>query len=262
LEERDAAVVPLTIRFGDEELVDRTQLSPKEFWDRVITGQCQPETAAPAPGAFQAAFRESLQLGYDGVLCLTLSSGVSATYQAAVSAAREVAGEIPVRVFDTLAMSVAQGIIVLEALELSESGRNLDELEEAAASSRERTRLFGLVDSLDYLRRGGRIGGAAALVGSLLSIKPVVEVRNGTVELESRQRTRARSFQYLASRVLEARPLTRIAVASGAATDVEDLLTLLEEAHPTHDPVIVDLGPVVGSHTGPGSIGLALERER
>jgi fatty acid-binding protein DegV len=99
-------------------------------------------------------------------------------------------------------------------------------------------------------------------MGSLLSIKPVIEVRDGVVEVESKQRTRSRSLQYLAGKALEAGPLERLAVANGAAPDIDEVLTMLEAVHPEHETVVSDLGPVIGSHTGPGTVGVCFQVAR
>jgi DegV family protein with EDD domain len=112
------------------------------------------------------------------------------------------------------------------------------------------------------LKKGGRIGGAAHLVGSLLSIKPVIEVRNGVVEVESKQRTRSRALQYLAAKALDSGPLERLAVANGVARDVDELLALLENARPEHEMVLSELGPVIGAHAGPGTVGVCFQLAR
>lgn len=259
VEERGVRIVPLKIRFGDEELVDREELSTKEFWDRVVTGQTGPETAAPSPGAFQSAFLDAAEEGRSGVLCVTLSSRLSATYQAACTAAETVADRIPVRVVDSLTLTMGQGLLVLAATDQAEEGRSLDEIEASIEEQKGRTRVFGVFGDLDFLRRGGRIGGAAHLLGSLLSIKPVIEVRSGLVEVESKQRTRQRSLQYLASKALEAAPLERLAVANGAARDFGEVVDSLRAMSPAHEMLLTELGPVIGSHTGPGTIGVCFQ---
>lgn len=258
-EDRGVRVVPLSIRFGPEELVDREELSTKEFWDRVTTGTVMPETAAPSPGAFQQAFVGAADEGADGVICITLSSGVSATYQAACTAAAAVADRIRVVVVDSLSMTMGLGLLVVSAVDLAGSGATVDTIEAEVLRRRDRTRVFGVIDSLDFLKRGGRIGGASQLLGSLLSIKPVIEIRNGVVEVESRQRTRSRSLEYLASKALEAGPIDRLAVANGAAGDVDELLGALEKAAPAHELLVTELGPVIGAHGGPGTIGLCFQ---
>jgi DegV family protein with EDD domain len=255
-EDKGVRIIPLKIRFGSEELVDREELSTKEFWDRVITGPDMPETAAPSPGTFQSTFEEASAAGREGVLCVTISSRLSATHQAATTAASAMAGKIPVRVVDSLSVTMGQGLLVLSACDRIAEGASLEQIADEVDEMKMRTRVFGVFGSLDYLRRGGRIGGAAHLVGSLLSIKPVIEVRDGVVEVESKQRTRQRSLQYLASKALEAGELERLAVANGASKDVGEVLDILRSAKTEHEMVVGDLGPVIGSHTGPGTVGV------
>lgn len=258
-EDRGVRVVPLTIRFGDEELVDREQLSTKEFWDRITTGSVIPETAAPSPGSFQTAFTEAADEGADGVVCVTLSSGISATYQAAMTAAAQVSDRIPVAVVDSLSLTMGEGLLVLGAVEVAGRGATLQEVESELIAWRDRTRVFGVIDSLEFLKRGGRIGGAQQLMGSLLSIKPVIEIRNGVVEVESRQRTRLRSLQYMADKARTAGRLERVAVANGAASDINEVLSRLQDLDTAHELIVTDLGPVVGAHGGPGTIGLCFQ---
>jgi DegV family protein with EDD domain len=248
-------IVPLSVRFGDEELLDRKELSTDEFWLRCKASSRLPETAAPSPGAFQEAFLR-VEPG-DSVVCLTLSGKLSATYQSAQLAADGVADRVAVRLVDTNSVTVGQGVVVLAAAEAAAGGASLDDVVALAESVMLRTRSYGIVDTLDHLEKGGRIGGAKALIGSLLSIKPVIVIRNGVVEEESKQRTRSRSIRYLAEKVRAAGPLDRLAVAHGAAPDIGDLLDLLSDIHPVHNIITVDLGPVVGTHAGPGTIGIA-----
>lgn len=252
-------IVPLSIRFGDEELLDRHELSPAEFWRRCKDAPALPETAAPPPGAFQQAFEAAAAEGAGGVLCLTISSGVSATYQSARSAAEAMAGRLPVEVVDTRTLTMGEGLICLGAAEVAQRGGDLATVRSAAESLRGRTRAFGVVDTLDHLQRGGRIGGAAALLGSLLSIKPVIEVRNGVVEQESKQRTRARSLEYLIGKARQDAPLDRLAVCNGAAEDIDVVVKGLADVAVAHELVVVDLGPVVGTHAGPGTIGVCYQ---
>jgi DegV family protein with EDD domain len=252
-------VVPLTIRFGDEELADRRELSPAEFWRRCRESAALPETAAPSPGAFQAAFEAAADDGADAVLCLTLSSGVSATYQSALAGAEATGGRIPVRVVDTRSLTMGQGLMCVAAAERAAEGAGIEELAHLVEGLAARTRVMGVLGSLDHLQRGGRIGGAAALVGSLLSIKPVIQVKDGVVEQESRQRTRARALDYLVAKCRADAPLERIAVADGAADDIDAVASRLREIETAHPLLVVDLGPVVGTHAGPGTVGLCYQ---
>lgn len=252
-------VVPLTIRFGEEELLDRRDVSPAEFWRRCKASASLPETAAPPPGAFRTAFENCADAGADGVVCLTLSAGVSATHQAALTGAEALGGTVPVEVIDTRSVTMGQGLICIAAAELAAAGASLDAV---AAHAREligRTRVLGIVGTLDHLQRGGRIGGAAALVGSLLSIKPVIEVRDGVVEQESRQRTRGRAVDYLVAKVCADAPLDRLAICDGAAPDIDAIVARLHDLELAHELVVTELGPVVGTHSGPGAVGICYQ---
>jgi len=250
--------VPLTIRFGAEEFVDGKDLTTEEFWARCKASSVLPETSAPSPGAFQEAFVAAAEADYDGVLCLSLSSEVSATYQAAVAAAKGVGDRIPVRTVDSRSLTMGLGLMALDAAELAATGATLDELEDRVAGLVKRTQVYGVVDTLEHLEKGGRIGGAQKLLGSLLSIKPVVTLLDGRVEEESKQRTRGRSLRYLADKAKNSPPISRLAVCNGAAPDIDEVLGMLDGVPTDHPLVVTDLGPVVGTHTGPGTIGLCI----
>jgi DegV family protein with EDD domain len=254
--QRELTIVPLSIRFGSEEFVDGSTLSTDEFWARCAASPVLPETSAPSPGAFQEAFLAAADAGYDGVLSISLSAGVSATHQAAVAAAKAVSDRIPVRTVDSRLMTMGQGLMALDVADLAALGATLDELSTRASQLIPRTSVFGVLDNLEHLEKGGRIGGARALLGSLLSIKPVVTLVDGVVAEESKQRTRSRSLRYLADKAKDSAPLSRLAVCNGAATDIDEFLEMIKGVPSEHPQIVVDLGPVVGTHTGPGTIGL------
>ncbi len=257
-EERGLTIVPLSIRFGSEEFVDGSTLSTDEFWVRCKASSVLPETSAPSPGAFQEAFVAAADAGYDGVLCLNLSSEVSATYQSAVAAAKAVGDRIPVRTVDSRSLTMGLGLMALDVADLASGGATLDELVERVTALIPRTQVYGVVDTLEHLEKGGRIGGARALLGSLLSIKPVVTLIDGRVEEESKQRTRGRSLRYVADKAKDSPPISRLAVCNGAAPDIAEVLAMLEGVPTDHPLVVTDLGPVVGTHTGPGTVGLCI----
>lgn len=257
LTELGIGLVPLRIRFGTDELVDRTELSTKEFWRRSASAKELPETSAPSPGAFVEAFRGMAESGADGVVCVNLSSKLSATIEAARQAARELEGELPVRVVDSLSVTLGEGLIVQAAAQAAAGGASLEEVVAAADHAVASMKVFGAIDTLENLKRGGRIGNAQALVGSLLAIKPVIEVRGGIVEEESKQRTRGRSLKYLADKVHNAGPLARLAVMSADAADLDQFLALLSGVEPAERLLIGDIGSVIGTHIGRGAIGVA-----
>jgi DegV family protein with EDD domain len=256
VEELGVVLVPLHIRFGSTELVDRVELSTKEFWGRCATTEVLPETAAPSPGAFRDAFAELASQGATGIVCVTLSSKLSATNQAAAQAAREVEGT-QVAIVDSLSVTLGEGLVVISAAEAAARGGDLASVVAAAESTRERLKVFGAISTLENLRKGGRIGGAAAALGTLLSIKPVIEVRGGVVAEESKQRTRAKSLRYLAEKVRSAGPLERLAAMGADAPDFDEFVAMLAGTPAQHPLLVGEIGPVIGAHAGPGAIGVA-----
>ena len=257
--ELDIEIVPLTIRFGAEELVDRQDLSPKEFWARCATSPVLPETAAPSAGAFEDAYRRAAAAGADGVVAITISSQLSATGQSAQMAAKSVQGDIPVRTVDSLSVTMGLGMIVADAARLAAEGKSADEVAARAESLVARTRVYGALDTLENLKKGGRVGGAQALIGSMLSIKPIIEVRDGQVEPESRQRTRSRALRYIADKVRDSGNIENLAVMHGDAPDLDEFIELLEPHFPRDKMVIGDIGAVIGAHGGPRVIGVAFQ---
>jgi len=254
-------VVPLTIRFGSEELVDREQLSTDEFWDRLRVSEVLPETAAPSAGAFEARFRDVAARGATGIVCINLSSRLSATMQAAQLAAASVGSECPVQVIDSLTCSMGLGALCLTAARRAADGDTLEKIVAEVIDRRDRTKLFGALDTLEFLKKGGRIGNARALVGSMLSIKPVVEVRDGVVEEAGKVRTRSKSLKLLADKV-RAQPIDSLAVLHGQAEDLDVLLDLIGDAFPRDEIVTGVVGPVIGTHAGPGVIGVSFQVRR
>ncbi|HEX9530705.1 MAG TPA: DegV family protein [Acidimicrobiales bacterium] len=257
VKEHGIDVVALSVRFGEEEL--REELSPAEFWARCARSDVLPSTAAPSAGAFQAAFERAADDGCPGVVCINLSSELSATYQAACNAAGALGGTIPARVIDSRSLTIAQGLMCISAAQLADQGKGIDEVAAAVEDLIPRTRIFGALDTLENLKRGGRIGAASAFMGSLLSIKPIIEVADGKVEPESRQRTRARSLRYLVDKVRSFPEIELLAVMHGEAPDVGEILDMLAEIHPREDIIVGDVGPVIGTHAGPRVIGVAFQ---
>jgi DegV family protein with EDD domain len=254
----DIDVVSLTIRFGDEEFTDRVDLTPEVFWAKCKTSKTLPETSAPSVGAFQAAYERAADDGCDGVLVVTLSSLLSATYQSASLAADAVGERIAVRVIDTENVSMGQGLIAIDLAELAATGATLEELSARATALLPKSGVLGTIDILEHLIKGGRIGGAKALIGQVLSIKPLVELKGGVVAEAGRQRTRAKALAAVARATATHAPLRRLALVHGACSDadVATLRGLANEIASEFPLIVTDIGPVVGTHAGPGIIAL------
>jgi DegV family protein with EDD domain len=249
-------IVPLTIRIGGEEFVDRRDLTPAEFWARCAASPVLPETAAPAPGQFEAVYRKLAAEGARGIVTVSLSGALSATMQSAELAARAVADEIPVIVVDSNSVTLGLGILATATARAAQEGRPLEEVAAHARDLAARTRVWGALDTLENLKKGGRIGGAKAMLASVLSIKPIVEVRNGKVEEGGKQRTRSRALAFLVDKLRSYGEVDDLAVLQADCDDVDEFVAMLRPHH-AGEIVVGDIGPVVGSHTGRGTIGIA-----
>ncbi len=259
VKEHAITVVPLSIRFGDEEFVDGRDLTPAAFWARSAASAVLPSTAAPSPGAFEQAFRDAAAAGASGVVCINLSSKLSATIQAAETAAKAVAGVIPVRAVDSKSVSLGLGLMCVVAAKAGAAGATVDQIVAMVEDMGARTRIHATLDTLENLKKGGRIGAAKALMGTMLSVKPVIEVVDGAVEAGPKVRTRSKALQYLVDRLTSEKELEHLAVLHGDAPDVEQFLDLLAPHFPRDAIVVGQLGAVVGSHTGPRTIGVAFQ---
>ncbi|HEX6596039.1 MAG TPA: DegV family protein, partial [Acidimicrobiales bacterium] len=217
-------------------------------------------TAAPAPGLFEEAFRSALDGGADGVVCINISSKLSATIQSAQAAANSLGADARVRVVDSRSVTMGLGMIVLEAARAAAGGASVDEVVAVAEEASSKNRVLGSLDTLENLKKGGRIGGAQALLGSLLSIKPVIEVVDGAVEPGPKQRTRSRALRWLVDQVAAEPKIDQLAVMHGAAPDLGELLDLLAPHFPREQIVVADIGPVIGAHTGPRTIGVSYQK--
>ena len=248
-------VVPLSIRFGSEEFEDGTELTVEAFYEKLSSSPDLPETAAPSPGKFDAAFRRQAEAGADAIICCNLSSGLSATMQSAKTAA---AGfdAVPVHVVDSRSITSGLGTQVLLAAQAGADGATAQEVLDLLQDLIRRTHVIGALDTLENLKKGGRIGGAQALVGSLLSIKPILDVSSGEVEEAGRARTRRKALETLRERVAEHGKVEHLRIAHGFAPDVDTMLDLLAKDHDRDSIGIGPIGPVIGAHGGPRVMGV------
>jgi DegV family protein with EDD domain len=250
------AIVPLSIRFGDDEFTDREDLSVAEFYARMATTDALPETAAPAPGAFERVFRQLAGEGADAVVCINLSGALSATIESARNAARALEGEIDVRVIDSRTLTAGLGTIVLEAAKAARDGKSVDEVVALADDLVARTRVYAALDTLENLKKGGRIGGAKAFVGSLLSVKPLINVTGGHVEEAGKPRTRKKALVALRDQLYSEQGVVHLSVYDGEAPDVDTFLDLIADRFPRADLRTGRIGAVIGTHGGPRVLGI------
>lgn len=258
-EQHGITVIPLYVHFGEEAYRDGVDIQAEEFYARLQSEKVFPTTSAPSAGAFMDLYRE-LAKDHDGIVSLHLSSKVSATYSAALQAANEIGSEgIDVEPVDTLQASMALGLVAIGAAKAAADGGSVHEVAEHAKSLSSRATFTGLVETLEYLQKGGRIGKAQAMLGSLLRIKPILALVDGEAHGIERARTRSRGIARIKSLVAEAAPLESLSVLH--TTDPElaaEIAADLAEYAPDGKPIIARLGPVVGTYLGPGMLGFGM----
>ena len=250
------SIVPLSIRFGDDEYIDRTTISADEFWQKCAASAELPQTAAPSPGQFEEVYRRLAAEGATGIVVIALSSSLSFTLQSADLAAKAVAGDIDVRIVDSRNASLGVGLTAVECAERARAGDSIDQIVAMAERLVPRTHVFGALDTLENLKKGGRIGGAKAMLASALSIKPLIEVRDGLVEEAGKQRTRGKALNSLLETLRNAGPVERLGVLHAQCADIDDFVAKVREVY-AGDIMIGDIGAVIGTHAGQGTIGIA-----
>jgi DegV family protein with EDD domain len=252
--ELGVTVVPLKIRFGDTEYRDGVDLSVEEFYAKMAELPGLPSTAAPAPGEFVEAFLAAADAGSDAVVCIDLAGKMSATIDAARNAAAEVADRIDVRVIDSNTVSGGLYSLVRRAAQAAESGASLDEIAELVQERAARTTIFGSFDTLENLKMGGRIGGAQAFLGTVLQIKPIIEVRDGEVHEAGKQRTRRKALAWIIDKVAAAGEVEDLLLCEALAPDVDTFRAMFPEGVPYSE---LRLGPTIGTHGGPRTMGVS-----
>jgi len=253
-------VVPLSIRFGAEEFVDREELSVDQFYSKMASTGLLPETAAPSPGRFEQAFRDAASAGATSIVCINLSGDLSATVQSARNAAQAVEGDIDVRVIDSRSVTGGLGTLVLAASAAARSGADADAVVALVDSLIPRTEIYGALDTLENLKKGGRIGAAKALLGSMLSVKPLIHIADGAVEEAGKQRTRKRALEWLRDTLYAQEGVEQLAVLHSNAPDIDEFLDMISERFPRDSVRVGTIGAVVGTHGGPGLIGMCYLR--
>ena len=251
-------LVPLYVRFGDETYRDHVDLGVVEFYEKLRASDAQPQSSQPTPADFEAAFAE-LE-GFERILCVLISGKLSGTAESARLAAQAL-GDDRVTVIDS--ESVSGGVVMLaDAIQRRlDRGTTLEEIDEVVARFQRESTILFTVDTLDYLVRGGRVGKAAGLAGQLLSVKPILAIDEGEVEPLKRVRGRQKALAELLRLFEEGTedgPALHVGVAHADAE--AELATLLGRIRELRPQASVDfqaqLGPVIGTHGGPGTIGL------
>ncbi len=257
----DITVVPLNVHFGAQVYRDGVDMLPDEFYRRLMQSAEPPKTSAPSIGEFMEVY-ERLSKDAEGILSVHISSRVSGTMNAAGRAREQVSVGCPIEVLDTYQASMGVGLVALVAARLAKQGASFQEVVSAARQAASRCRCFALLDTLEYLQKGGRIGKAQAMVGSLLKVKPMVIVRDGEVHPLDRPRTRPKGLARLKEVARSFAPVEEMAVLYSTTPEdarqvARDLADLLPQGK---TPYLARFGPVLGTYVGPGALGIGLLR--
>ena len=258
-------IVPLTVNFGEEEFIDGVTITREEFYAKLIESDVIPTTSQASPEAFERVFKKIVENG-DEVLCITVASKLSGTYQSACIAAEEFPGKV--RVIDSKSVAIGSAILAEFALSLLEKGLSAEEIEKELIKKREDIIIVALIDTLEYLKKGGRLSKTAAFAGSLLNIKPVVSVEDGEINVLGKARGSKQGNNFL---------IKEIEKAGGVDFSMPVLL-----GYTGHDPYMLEkykedsrfiwegkvenlretcIGSVIGTHVGPGAIAVAFFRK-
>ena len=249
------SVIPMYINFGDQGFQDGVDITRQEFYDQLPQSDPFPTTAAPGIDQFHAVYNQLMEAGADEIISIHISSSLSAVVDVAQTAAEQFKG-IPVTVYDSGQLSLGTGYQALAAAQAAENGLYLEDIINLLEQQSPRTHVFAALDTLEFLKRSGRMNSVMAGLGSLLQIKPILTMHTGTPGAE-RVRTKERALQRLLELAAELRPLEKIAlVHTNARNEAYALWEKAQYLFPQQDaPLSVDVTPALGAHLGPGAVG-------
>ncbi len=259
-ERHGITMVPLNLHLGDQTWLDQVELTTPRFMELLATSEHFPTTSQPSAGVFEEVFRKLAET-HDEIVCVLISSRLSGTVQSAQIAAQAVKDTIRVEVVDSLNASLGCGFQVMHALRLADAGESAEAIARHLRAQTSRYHIIFFVETLDHIRRGGRIGKAASLVGSMLKLKPLLRIDEGQVVPFERTRTRRKAIQALVEFAENLSGIERIGVLYNTTPDDAQALhaRVAHLARQQSEVPIALFGPVLGTHVGPGTLGLAIE---
>ncbi len=260
IERYHITVVPLYVRFGEEVFRDGVDMTPEQFYARLRTSPVMPATSQPSAGDFLQAYRRLQEGGASAILSIHISTKMSGTVASALLAKEQIP-EVPVLVVDSLSTSMGLGFQVLEAARRLEAGQTVEEAVRGVEALQERIRLLFVVDTLEFLHRGGRIGGAQAFLGSLLNFKPLLTIRDGQVDAVERVRTKRRAVQRMLEILVSGvgdQPVRAAVIHGGTPEEGGNLSEEVRSRLNCHELHVAELSPVIGTHAGPGAVGVVV----
>lgn len=259
IDEYSITVLPQIVIWDDKVYQDGIDIQPSEFYSRLEHSRSMPSSSQVSPITMKDAFTKLLDQGFE-ILVITISSHLSGTMNSAIQA-KAMLPDKPIELVDSLTASMALGFHVLMAARAAKNGASLKECKAIAEKAKTQSGVYFVVDTLEFLHRGGRIGGAARLLGTALNLKPILTVADGKVEAVTRVRTQKKAFGKLLDIIaekLDHQEITRLGVLhANAASQADQLMSeLVERFHPA-ETIMTEVSPVIGTHTGPGTIGIA-----
>ncbi|MCS6907862.1 MAG: DegV family protein [Anaerolineales bacterium] len=260
LREYQISVAPQVLIWGDQTFEDGVDILPEEFYRRLKTDSVMPTTSQVTIPNFQKIFKNLLEQGKE-VLAILISAKLSGTIDSAIQAKATFPSDAPIEIVDSYSTAMAMGLQVLTVARAAQNGASLAECKRIAEEARERTGVVFAVDTLEFLHRGGRIGGASRFLGTALNIKPLLEVRGGRVEPLERVRTRKKSLARLVE-IIEERtkgksPLRLSVIHANAEEEARELLEEVTQRLQPAEAILSTVSPVIGTHVGPGTVGIA-----
>lgn len=256
--QHEITVVPVYINVAEKSYQDGVDITRAEFYEKLPDFETQPTTAAPAIGSFTETYERLTAAGAEQIISIHLADNLSNTYNTARLGA-QAAASAPVTLLNTGQITLGSGLLVLTAAEAIANGRSAAEVKQLVEERVRRTYVFGMIDTLDALRRSGRVNWAEFGVGTLLQIKPIMQIHAGEISVVARVRTYKRSRRHLLSLVEELSPFERLGVihvhAPEAAAELREMASDLFPAG--HDPLMMEITPAIGTHLGLGAVGFA-----
>jgi fatty acid kinase fatty acid binding subunit len=259
--QHDIRIVPLCVHFGEEAFKEGVELSNEEFYARLKEAPALPTTSQPSAGEFHEVFKELIEAGHE-IVTLTISSKLSGTWNSAM-AAKAMLPDGRLYVIDSLSTSIGLQLMVEAAIEATAAGKSCQEIVELIEEIKQEMYILFVVDTLEYLAKGGRIGNAKAFLGTLLKVKPILILQDGAIEpleqVRSKHKALARMLDLIEEHVGDKGPKAKIAITNALVE--EEARALGQEIQVRlgcADPSVANLGPVIGTHTGPGVIGVAV----
>lgn len=251
-------IVPLTVFFGDEAYLDGIDLDYAAFYRKLQISKELPSTSQPSPGAFQEVYIRLINEGADAILSIHLSAKLSGTYQSACIARDtlpETVKKIPIEIVDTQSISVGMSRAIMRAAQEAREGLSLPEIKAHVLDELARTRILAVLDTLEYVRRGGRIGGARAFLGNVLSVKPIISLKDGEVIPVEQPRTRSKAYARVAQLLKEMGKVEHVSIAESSEEAGQQLAEVVKTVY-AGDLPIYHLGAALGTHTGPGTAAI------